>query len=116
MQEAEDHALGNERRELVLVVAPARDDDRKIRELVVDLGDEILGVVIGERGVDQEHGVAGRDHQVRRVRRVVRAPDAMRAGERFAQQVDQRRIGRKHDDIRAAGPHLRLLRHRVPAP
>lgn len=110
MQEAEDHAFGNERGEFVLVIAAARNDDREIRELPVDLGDEILGVVVGERGIDQQHRVAGRDHEIRRVCRVVCAPDAVRAGERFAQKVDQRRIGREHDDIRAARPRLRLGR------
>ena len=103
-------ALGDERGELVLVVAAARDDDREVRELLVDLGDEVLGVVIGERGVDQQHGVAGSDHEVGRVRRIVGAPDAVDARERVAQEVDERRVGRQHDDVRAVRLRRGLVR------
>ena len=101
MQEAEDHAFGDERRELVLVVAAAGDDDREVRKLRMDVGDEILGVVVGERGIDEEHRIAGGDHEVGRVRRIVGAPDAVNAVERLAQQVDEYRIGGEHDDVRA---------------
>ena len=101
VQEAEDHAFGDERRELVLVVAAAGDDDREVRKLRVDVGDEILGVVVGERGIDEEHRIAGSDHEVGRVRRIVGAPDAVNAVERLAQQIDEHRIGGEHDDIRA---------------
>ena len=102
VQEAEDDAFRDERGEFVLVVAPARDDDREVRELLVDLGDEGAGVVVGERGVDQQHGIARGDHEVGRVRRVIRAPDAVMPGDRVAQQVDEDRVGRQDDDVRAA--------------
>ena len=108
MQEPEDDAFGNERSELVLVVAAARDDDREIRELLVDLVDEILGVVIGERGVDQQYGVARRDHEVGGMRCVIGAPDAVDARERVAQQVDESRIGREDDDVGAVWLRRRL--------
>ena len=108
VQESKDEALGDERGELVLVVAPARDDDREIRELLVYLGDEGLGVVIGERSVDQEHRVARGDHQVGRVRCVVGAPDAVMAGDRVAQEVDEDRVGRKYDDVCAMRASARL--------
>ena len=101
VQEAEDHAFGDERRELVLVVAAAGDDDREVRKLRVDVGDQVLGVVVGERGIDEEHRIAGGDHEVGRVRRIVGAPDTVNAGERLAQQVDEHRIGGEHDDVRA---------------
>ena len=110
MQEPEDDSLGNERRELVLVVAAARDDDREVGELLVDLVDEVLRVVVGERGVDQQYCIARGHHEVGSVRRVVGAPDAMNACERVAQQVDERRIGREHDDVGAIRLRRRLAR------
>ena len=110
VEEAEDDALGHERREIVLVVAPARDDDREVRELLVHLGDEGLGVVVGERGVDEEHRIARGDHEVRRVRRVVGPPDTVMAGNRVAQEVDEDRVGRQDDDVRAARARARLLK------
>ena len=108
VQEAEDHAFGDEWRELVLVVATAGDDDREIRELRVDVGNQVLGVVVGERGIDEEHRIAGGDHEVGRVRRIVGAPDTVDAVERLAQQVDQHRIGGKHDDVDARRARRRL--------
>ena len=110
MEEAEDDALGNERREIVLVVASARDDDREVRELLVHLGDEGLGVVVGERGVDEEHRIARGDHEIRRVRRVVGSPDTVMAGNRVTQEVDESRVGRQDDDVRAARARARLLK------
>ncbi len=108
VQEAEDDALGDERGELVLVVAPAGDDDREVRELLVHLRDQGPGVVVGERGVDQEHRIARGDHQVGGVRRIVGAPDTVMAGDRVAQEVDEVRVGRQNDDVRAAGARARL--------
>ena len=55
----------------MLVVAAAGDDDREVRKLRVDVGDQVLGVVVGERGIDEEHRIAGGDHEVGRVRRIV---------------------------------------------
>jgi len=115
VQEAEDGPLGDEGRELVLVVAAARDDDGKVRELLVDLVDERLGVMVRERGVDEQHRVAGGDHEVRRVRHVVGAPDTVCAGDGFAQQVDQRRVRREHDDVRALRTPGGLRQRRVRA-
>ena len=115
MQEAEDRPFRHERRELVLVVAPARDDDREVRKLLVDLGDERLGVVVGERGVDKQHGIAGGDHEVGRVRHVVGPPHAVHAGDGLAQEIDQGRVGRQHDDVRAVRARAGLLQRRVRA-
>ena len=115
MEKAEDDSLGNERGKLVLVIAPARDDDRELRELLVHLGDEGLGVVVGERRVDEQHRIARGDHEVGRVRRIVGAPDAMMAGDCVAQEVDEVRVGRKDDDVCAARARARLLQGRVRA-
>jgi len=108
VQEAEDHSLGDERRELVLVVAAAGDDDREIRKLRVDAGDEFLGVVVGERGIDEEHRITGGDHEVGRVRRIVGAPDTVNTRERLAQQIDQHRVRGEYDDVDAHRARRRL--------
>ena len=108
VQEAEDHAFRDEWRELVLVVAAAGDDDREVRKLRVDFCDQVLGVVVGKRGIDEEHRIAGGDHEVGRVRRIVGAPDTVNAGEGLAQQVDEHRIGGEHDDVRAHRARRRL--------
>ena len=110
-QASENDAGGNDWREQRLVVAAPGHDDREIRELLVHPVDEGARVAVGGRRVYQEHWVAGGDDQFLGMRYVVGAPDAMHAGERIAQQINQRAIRRQHDDVRARGPRGCRRRH-----
>ena len=92
MQASENNAGRNKWREERFVIVAPRDDDRKIRELLMQLPGKRARIAAGERAVDKEHGIGGGDEQFTGMCDVISAPHTMKSGDGIAQPINERAI------------------------
>jgi hypothetical protein len=99
VHEPVDEAVADEPPQPCLVLATTGDDDHDVRELRDDLLDQGRRLDRDGTHVDDQHAATAGHQEVDGLLRGACTPDRVALADRIADRLEQRHLGRQHDDV-----------------